>query len=331
MKRFGTQAAAAAAAMALLSSCALSGQPAEETGGSPEGGTDWITAIHAPVNYEPLYIAQEHGFFEEEGLEVTIAAGGTPQDNLAQIMGGSADLTITSWDVLVSSTAEQIPAVAVASNSVVSDSADTSGLVVRADSGIEDVADLAGRTVAFNDIGGGPHVVTMQAFQDAGLAEDDFEAVRIPFASMQASLESGQVDAAFPSDSFYRQMAEHQDFEVIANPTREYRAGLPITLWAATEAWLEENSGTAERFIRAMDQAIKFYEDDANAEAVQAIREEVTGQEQSGPPAQGEFSTEVDLTVSQSVTDALVEFDIVEEAENVKAADEIVWEGTPTQ
>ncbi|WP_157984102.1 ABC transporter substrate-binding protein [Nesterenkonia muleiensis] len=291
-----------------------------------------MTAIHAPVNYEPLYIAEQHGYFDDAGLEVTITAGGTPQDNLAQIMGGSADLTITSWDVLVSSTAEQIPALAVASNSVVSNSVDTSGLVVRTDSGITDVEDLTGRTVAFNDIGGGPHVVTMQAFRDAGLSEDQFEAVRIPFASMQAALESGQVDAAFPSDSFYRQVAEHENFQVIANPTREYRAGLPITLWAATETWLQENADIAERFTHAMDSAIEFYEDESNAEAVSAIREEVTGEAQTNSEApQGEFNTAIDLEVSQSVTDALVEFGIVEDAQNVKTADEIVWERATTQ
>ncbi len=314
----------------LVTGCAGGSAPAAEVK-EEGGGKDAITIIHAPVNYELPYIAEKQGYFEEVGLDVTIKPGGTPQDNLAQIMGGSADLTIVAWDTIVTATAEGMPVLAVAGQGVVSDTIDTSGIIVRDDSGIESVSDLSGKTIAFNDLGGGPHIVTMQSFEAAGLATDDFEAIRIPFASMQAALENGQVDAVYPSDSFYEQISAVEANAVIANPTREFRAGLPITLWAGTEQWLDENPGTADRFIQAMEKAVAFYEDEANSDAVIKIRQEVGGiSAEQAAAMKTEFGIAIPFEVTQSVTDALVQFGVVQNAEGVKTSKEVVWSGAQT-
>lgn len=321
---------AVASVAILLTGCAGSSVSADDAK-KEGGGKDAITIIHAPVNYELPYIAEEQGFFDEVGLDVTIQPGGTPQDNLAQIMGGSADLTIVGWDAVVTATAEDMPVRAVAGQGVVSDMMETSGLIVRDDSGIESVDDLLGKTIAFNDLGGGPHIVTMQSFEAAGLAADDFEAVRIPFASMSAALERGQIDAVYPSDSFYEQISAVEGNTVIANPTREFRAGLPITLWAGTQQWLDANPDTADRFIQSMEKALAFYEDEANSDAVIKIRQEVSGiSAEQAAAMKSEFRIAIPFGVTQSVTDALVQFGAVQNVEGVKTSKEVIWSGAPT-
>ena len=317
-------------AAVLVTGCA--GGQGAATGTAAEGsGKDAMTIIHAPVNYELPYIAEQEGYFDEVGLDVEIKAGGTPQDNLAQVMGGSADLTIVAWDTIVTATAEGMPVLAVASQGIVSNTTDTSGIIVREDSGIDSVSDLSGKTIAFNDLGGGPHIVTQQAFEAAGLATDDFEAVRIPFASMQAALDNGQVDAVYPSDSFYEQTSAVEGNTVIANPTREFRAGLPITLWAGTEQWLTENPGSADRFIESMEKALAFYEDESNADAVIKIRQEVSGiSAEQAAAMKTEFGISIPYGVTQSVTDALVQFGAVQNVDGVKTSKELIWSGALT-
>ena len=322
---------AAVALVAVAGIAALTGCQGGSAEAGGEGGTDSITIIHAPVNYEVAYIAQQEGFFEQVGLDVTINPGGTPQDNLAQAMGGSADLTIVAWDTLVTASAESIPVLAVASSGVVAEDYDTSGILVAADSDINSVADLADKQVAFSDLGGGPHIVTQQAFIAAGLEPSQLDAVKIPFASMQAALEGGQVDAVYPSDSFYSQMANNPDFKVIANPTREFRAGLPITLWAASEQWLTENPETATKFIEAMELATDFYNDPANHDAIIDIRMQVSEiSAEQAEAMQTEFGVSIPLGVSQSVTDALIELGAVENGDAVPPSSELVWENSPT-
>lgn len=327
-KKIAVRFGAAAAALTLaagLSACA--GNEAAPEGSAAEGGTTAITVLHAPINYEVLYIAQQEGFFEEEGLDVTITPGGTAQDNLGQLAGGSADLAIVSWDAAVTATAEGVPLKLISSNAEISTEFDTSAIMVRADSGITDVADLEGKTIAFNSVGSGGNVPVLQALKDAGLDPDSVEQVALPFASMQAALEGSQVDAVFPSDSFYAQMSGNEDFLEIAYPSREYRGGLGITLWAATEQWLAENGETASAFNDAMAAATEFYEDEANVQAVYEIRSEVSGrpiEEVQGPLV--DFDVAIDTEVSQKTTEALEEFGFVTDP---KPVDEILWEEAP--
>ncbi|MER7798371.1 ABC transporter substrate-binding protein [Microbacterium sp. NPDC096154] len=322
---------AAMAATALVATACSSPAPAPASGDAASGerpGKTEITVVTAPINYEPVYLADSEGFFDEVGLDVTIKPGGTPQDNLAQVMGGSADLTIVSWDVAVTATSEGVPIKVISSNAVVSTEFDTSGVVVRADSGIESLADLEGKTIAFNDLGSGGNVAVKQAFEAAGVDPEKVEDVLIPFAGMQAALEGGQVDAAFPSDAFYGPLSQDPAYKVISNPSREFRGGLPITLWAATDPWLQENPGTADKFNEAMQKAADFYNDEANLDAVLAVRSEISGkpvEEVSKVLTPAALETPVD--VAEATTQALKEFGFVEK--EPKPVDEILWADAP--
>jgi NitT/TauT family transport system substrate-binding protein len=325
----GVAAIAAAALFATACSAGTAAPAANGDSGSGEraGKTD-ITVIHAPINYEPVYVAEKEGFFDEVGLNVTIKPGGTPQDNLAQVSGGSADLAIISWDVAVTATSENLPIKVVSSNAVISTEFDTSGIVVRADSGIESVADLEGKTIAFNDLGSGGNVAVKQSFAAAGVDPAKVEDVLIPFAGMQAALEGGQVDAAFPSDAFYAQLTNDPTYKVIDNPSREFRGSLPITLWAATDPWLQQNPGTADKFNQAMQMAADFYNDEANLDAVLAIRSEVTGKPvDEVPKTLTPAALETPVGIAEETTQALKEFGFIDN--EPKSVEEILWEDAP--
>lgn len=311
-------AAVAAGAAFALTAC---------SGGGGENGADQITVLHAPINYEALYLAEQEGFFDEVDLDVEIKPGGTAQDNLGQMAGGSADISILSWDVSVTASAEGVPLKIISSNAIISNDFDTSGVFVRADSGIETMADLEGGTIAFNSLSSGGNIPVFQAMEADGMDPDSVEVVAIPFASMESALENKQVDAVFPSDSFFSRMDDNDDYAAIAHPSREFRGGLPITLWGVTEQWLAENEDVATRFNEAIAKGIEFYADPANEQAVLEVRSEVSGQPiEDLEPLFVEFSTETDAEVAQSVTDALVHFDVVTDPLPV---DEILWDEAP--
>ncbi|WP_411721903.1 ABC transporter substrate-binding protein [Mycetocola sp.] len=319
----GVMSIATIAAMS-LAACSSPEAPQADAAGNE---TAELTVLHAPINFEAVYIAEQEGFFDAEGLDVTIVPGGTAQDNLGQLAGGSADISIVSWDAAVTATAENLPIKVISGNGIISTEVDTSGVFVRKDSGIASVADLAGKTIAFNSVGSGGNVPVLQALRKAGVGPEQVTQVAIPFASMQTALENSQVDAVFPSDSFYSQVKAVDGFAEISNPSREYRGGLGITLWAVTDPWLAENAETAQKFNDAMSQAVDFYNDPANLNAIYEVRAEVTGQpvdDVKGPLV--EYSLAIDPKVSQKTTDALKEFGFVE---NPKSVDEILWTEAP--
>ncbi|MGO1543804.1 MAG: ABC transporter substrate-binding protein [Gulosibacter sp.] len=319
-------AGAGAAALTMLSvaACQSGDLPATETSAA---STDTITILYAGIAYEPLLIAEQEGYFDEAGLDVDIKGGGPPQDNLAQAVGGSADIIAAAWDTMVISTAEGMPVKVISGNSVVSDTVDTSGVVVRADSGIASLENLAGKTVAFDSIGAGGTSEFNAALIAAGVDPTTVEIVAIPYASMQASLENGQVDAVFPSDPFYQQIATAEENSVIANPVRETRSGVPITLWAATDQWLQEYPDTAAAFIEALDRGIEFYQDPANLDAVLEVRAEISQQSvDEVSTSLTDMRSAIDEDATTAAIQQLVDADKVTDPLSVA---EIVWEKTP--
>ena len=67
-------------------------------------------------------------------------------------------------------------------------------VVVRADSGIESLADLSGRRVAYSR-GGFGHFLFAYAAQQEGLEAEDFDIVEMPAGEARAAYSSGSVDA----------------------------------------------------------------------------------------------------------------------------------------
>lgn len=317
--------APAVAMVALIASGCSSSAPAstEASGDSAEK----ITVLYASIAYEPLFIAEQQGYFEDAGLDVEIKRGGPPQDNLAQAVGGSADIITAAWDTMVASTAQGMDVRVVAGNSIVSDEIDTSGVLVRDDSGIEDLSDLKGRTVAFDSLGAGGSSEFYAALDEAGVSAEEVNSVALPYASMATSLENGQVDAVIPSEPFYSQLIADDGNQIIANPVRETRAGAPITLWAATDAWLDENADAAEAFVEALQKAVEFYEDPANIEGIAKIRAEVTQVpvdevSRSLPP----MRLAVDTDAVTRAAEQLSKFGTVGEPLQI---DEILWSAAP--
>jgi len=312
----------AALAFALPACAASTGSTAEDGGSTP------ITVLYAAIAYEPAFIALQEGYFEEAGLDVELKRGGAPQDNLAQAVGGSADIIVAAWDTMTTSRAEAMPVRVIGGNSVVSDEVDTSGVVVREDSGLASIEDLEGRTVAFDSLGAGGSSEFAAALREAGVDPASVEQVAIPYAAQLAALEQQQVDAIFPSDPFYTQYVAAPGVEVIANPVRETRANVPITLWAASEQWLAEHGDDAEKFLEALQKGIDFYNDPANLDAIKEIRAEVGGVDVSAvsdtlPRMRIEIDTEASSRAVQQLVDAGTITKPV-------AVEEIIWTKAPT-
>lgn len=324
VKKVHASRSALAVAVAGLMVVALAGcSPAAEPTESAAALTP-VRIIVAPIQYETAYIADEQGFFEEAGLDVEILTGADGAANAARVLGGDAELTISSWTAMVTSTAAGLPLKVVMGNGVISGEEDTSGILVRADSDIQSIADLAGRQVAVQSPGTGTDIPLLVAAQEAGIDPASISLANIPYAGMAPALEQGQVDAAFGSSQFYSQMIADGN-RVIANPAREYFANQPSTLWASSTSWLEENPDAASAFVSAMTKAVDFYT--ANPEVVR----EITSRVAQIPIDQVSetivpMDAEINLDPAAEMIGYLEQFGVVE---NPLTIDEILWADAP--
>lgn len=145
---------------------------------------DWfVNPDHAP-----LFVAQEKGFFSNHGLDVELIAPSNPNDPPKLVAAGKADLAVSYQHQHQMQVDQGLPLVRVATLVATP----LNSLVVLADSGIDDIADLRGKTVGYS-VGGFETVLLTVMLQQAGLQLSDVNLVNVNF-SLSPSLLSGKVD-----------------------------------------------------------------------------------------------------------------------------------------
>ncbi|GGB58809.1 ABC transporter ATP-binding protein [Tistrella bauzanensis] len=146
---------------------------------------DWfVNPDHAP-----LLVAQEQGYFTEEGLDVEMIAPADPSDPPKMVAAKRADLAVTYQPQLIAMVHEGLPLKRVSTLVATP----LNSLIVLKDGPIQTLADLKGRRIGYS-IGGFEDVLLGRMLASAGLTTDDVTLINVNFA-LSPSVMSGQVDA----------------------------------------------------------------------------------------------------------------------------------------
>lgn len=149
--------------------------------------------------YAPIFVAQEKGYYAEQGLDVTLEplAGGA--DVVALTASGQLQAAaVGAGPALWNAVAQDLPLTVVAPGHREGSPVATPLMISKTscDSGaIASVADLAGKRVAVNARGATEYWLA-QALGTAGLTLDDIELQTLAFPEAVAALESGAIDAS---------------------------------------------------------------------------------------------------------------------------------------
>jgi NitT/TauT family transport system substrate-binding protein len=207
-------------------------------------------AINAWPGYEFATLAQELGYFEEEGVDVRVVELGSLGDCRRAFERGQVDgFFATLVEVLLSrrqsDRASEVVLVADYSNG-----AD----MVLAQASVETLADLAGRRVSVEP-GSLNEVVLLRALDRIGLGRDDVEVVWMPALSMPRAFREGAVDAAVCYPPMALEILDaggHPVFTTAETP------GLILDVLAFDPAVLAARPDDVEAFRRAFFRAQDF-------------------------------------------------------------------------
>ncbi|MCL4116527.1 UNVERIFIED_CONTAM: hypothetical protein GTU68_016061 [Idotea baltica] len=140
-------------------------------------------------DHGPIIVAEELGYFADQGLEVEIIAPADPADPPKLVAAGKGDLAVSYQPSLHLQVAEGLPLKRV--GTLVATPLNC--LLVLKDGPIKEISDLKGGKVGFS-VSGVEEAVLGTILKNNGLSMDDVEMVNVNW-SLSPSLMSKQVDA----------------------------------------------------------------------------------------------------------------------------------------
>jgi len=310
----------AIAAAGTLAGCGAAGGTADASISQPEQRT--ITVDSVPAAEEGgLYVAQEQGFFKQQGLTVKIKSITGGEAGIPDLQQGRAQLVAGNYVSFILAqmagkfgatpkTAQPVNMRIIAAGSEIQPG--TEALYVMPKSKYQTVAELAkahariGLNTA-NDIG--------DVMMGALLAQDGYKlsAIRqvIPkqgFPALVSMLPAGEVDAAW----LPQPLAEIAEQEYGALPIADFDQGsvqdFPFTGYIGTTHWVKTHPNTVAAFLRALDEGQQLADTDRSA--VERAMEKYTGITPiiADTMAIDTYPLEMDVPQLQRVADSMFEF-----------------------
>jgi sulfonate transport system substrate-binding protein len=138
--------------------------------------------------------------------------------------------------------------------------------VVRADSPIRTVADLRGKVIATNAIGGAVDIAARAMLRKHGLEDKrDVTIVEARFPAMEAMLREGKVDAAGLVQPFYHEAASRGGLRTLF--TQRDAVGISdMIFWAARTDFLALHRDAMTDFLEDTIRSLRWYMDSRNRE-----------------------------------------------------------------
>lgn len=315
----------AAAAFALsLAACGSSGDSSESSSGSAK-----ITVLRSTGStFEPLYIAQEQGFFKSEGLDVTIKEGAQDtSQNAPSVIKGEAQFAQTDSSGFIKGAASGLPVQIVSDlQAATTQAAPSDGLVVKKDSPITSFADVEGKTIALPALGGTLQFICMYSAEQAGADPSKIKFVALPLTSLIDSVQKGQVDGAYVFATFL-DAAKAAGMNAIGEGTNAL-PGLPQALLFSSTSYLKAHPDQAKKFVAAITKAIDYA--NKNPDAVRAVDTKYTQlpadyiKIRSIQP----FFAGIDTDSFGTIVSGMKKYGLIDKEPDAKT---LLWSGAPTE
>ena len=242
--------------------------PASEPA-APENSTEPEPAGPEPITlhvaYMPNYAslwgvlsAMEQGYFEEEGITIELSEFPDGPSEVAAMESGEIDLAY------IGKGAHRLCILGNATIFAPSSVHTVDKVVCMPDSGIQSVADLAGKTIAFN-AGSSSESTFNNALTVAGLTRDDVDEYEMSIDNMVPAAVSGDIDAAVCWNPYSGQILK----QVEGSYEIEFADGSTnISSWICLPKYAEENHDVLVRFSRALYKGMDWGSKEENYETV---------------------------------------------------------------
>ncbi len=228
------------------------------TQGRPEkytGPVEKITvAAAAYLTGALVYVAEDQGYFEENGLEVTIKDYESGKAAADALIAGEADISTSADFVFVSNSFDHADLRVLGTVAT----AQVKELVARKDKGITTTDDLIGKKIGVTKKSGAEFLLGVFLIFNA-LSYEDVELVDLKPSEIVEAISNGDIDATFTWDPYLYNIKKELGDNAISWPGGQDFYFVLIT----KEDWIENNPAAAERFMKSLLEAEDYIKDNS--------------------------------------------------------------------
>ncbi|WP_369140509.1 ABC transporter substrate-binding protein [Modestobacter versicolor] len=299
----------------------------DDAAAATDGGPRAVTAGVIPVtDAGPIAMGLENGVWEDAGLDLTLETANSSPNIISAVMSGDYQIGYGGVTSVFQAVENGIDLVLIAPASATADDPANgiNDILVLPDSGFTSAADLEGKKVAVNALGGYVQLLAQIAIEAEGGDPDAVQWVELPVPDQPAALTSGAVDAFVAGEPFGT-LGREQGFTTLANPHALLSDGAVVAgVWYASRAAVEEDPDYYSSIVTAIEESNALaLSDDAGLRATIA---EFTGIDAALAEKirLGSYG-KLPLTAEnmQPLADASLEFGLVREEVDLDA---LIWE-----
>jgi len=189
-----------------------------------------------------VYVAEDQGYFEKNGLDVTIKGYGSGKACAGALIDGEADIATSADNVFVSNSFEHTDLRilgAVATKQVKE--------LVAIKEGITTINDLIGKNIGVTKKSGAEFQLGVFLTLN-GLSQQDVELVDLKPSEMLEAISNGDVDAVFVWNPYLYNIKKKLGENIVS-----WHGGDDFYFVLLTkEDWIEHNPAAAERFMKSL-------------------------------------------------------------------------------
>jgi NitT/TauT family transport system substrate-binding protein len=244
-------------ALVVLAACTTGGSESSLKPNS-DGVVKVSVGVLPIVSNAPMQLGIDKGIFKKHGFDVTLETGQGGAALLPAVLNGEMQFTLSNPLSLMIAREQglEIDVVSGWSNDL-GEGDGASSLWARADSGINDVADIAGKRVAVNALRTQGEVSVKELVDRAGGDPSTIEFVEMAVQDAPAALAAGDIDVAWAPEPFQTILRDSGATFLAWNVT-ETTPGISSLMVVTSPDFAQGSPELVERFADAIDEVAAY-------------------------------------------------------------------------
>jgi NitT/TauT family transport system substrate-binding protein len=268
----------------------------------------------------PLYIGVEQGFFRDENIELDLQPQQGGSVTITGVVSGDFQLGFANTGSMLVAATKGLPLRAIAPAASVGtdpEKEDFTAIMVRPDSPINSVEDLAGKTIAVNTIQSMVDTFVRASLDATGVDSSSVNFLEIPFPDQVAALEAGQVDVITPQEPYLTGAEDHGLKTVLSGYCVTAIPHFTNGVYFTSEQFMQESPDVVEGLQRALTRSVEYA--NSHTDEVRASIPSFTGvdpqiAERIALPL---WEPQINRETTEELADLLIEYKLLDERPDV--------------